>query len=267
MSRYFAAAIPLMVLVVILYLFIKSSLSNRRDNPLQRGAYEEIYYEFATEYPELWSRAGPRTYVVPTGFFSKLRWRIVKSWFLPSKTISRRNISELEEMGLWARIKRRLAQRWLGQIKLAPGSGDMEMGLLGADGEFSTVNELLQTSTPEAMAVGDPTIAMRMGSPPFRRFSPRGRGRSRSSSGGRSNRPNSLGSEMVVEEEKSEDEGSAGGKEKVKVKTTVTKEVSESRSSSPVRKGARRTVSEERRIRGGLLNVPLSIRRGDEHAP
>lgn len=181
----------------------------------------------------------------------------MKSWFHPSKTIAKRNASEIDEMGVWARIKRKLAQRWLGQITLAPGSGDLEMGISEGEGEFSTVTELLQTSAPIAMADGDPRVAIRMGSPPFRRFAPRGR--SRSSSGSRrGDRPLSPGSEMVVEEATSDDEGSASGKEKEKVKD---------KGGSPTRAGGRRNVSEVKSMRGGLLNVPLSIRRGDEHAP
>jgi hypothetical protein len=246
---YFIAAVPLMILVILIYMFIKSSVSNRRENPLRRGVYEEIYYTFATEHPQLWSRAGPRSYVVPKGFFSRLKWMIVKRWFDPKKTIGRRNLSGVEEMSVWARVKKRLAQRWLGQIQIAAGSGDEEMGLTGGAGEFSTVTELLQLSAPIAMADADPRAAVRMGSPPFRRFSPRGRSRSSSRGSPRARERNSSpGSEMVVEEEKSDDEGS--GKEKEKMTSTTRRE------GSPARAGARRSVSDDDQLASGLLNVP-----------
>jgi hypothetical protein len=254
---YFIAAVPLMVLVIVLYIVIKSSVSSRRENPLQRGHYEEIYNEFATEHPELWSRAGPRSYVAPQGSFSKFKWMIVKRWFDPSKTIGRRNTSGIDEMSVWARLKRRLAQRWLGEITLAPGSGDIELGLSGEDGAFSTVTELIQTSAPVAMADAEPSIAIRMGSPPFKRFSPRGR--SRSSSGGSrrvGGRSGSPGSEMIVEEESINGDGS--GSESGKQKMTSTSW----RDGSPTRAGARRTVSNE-----DHLSVPMTVKRGDEHAP
>jgi hypothetical protein len=260
---YFIAAVPLMILVIVLYLFIKSSVSSRRENPLRRGVYEEIYYNFATEHPQLWSRAGPRSYVVPKDFFSKLKWMMVKRWFDPSKTIQSRNTSGVDEMSVWGRLKRRLAERWLGQIKLAPGSEDIELGLNGGEGEFSTLTELLQTSMPIAMADAEPIIALSMGRPPFRSFSPRGR--SRSSSGGSRRareRTSSPGSDMVIEEEKIDDEGSGKDKEKEKEPASIWREV------SPTRVGAtRRSVSDDGHVTSGLLDVPGSLRRGDEHAP
>jgi hypothetical protein len=260
---YFIAAIPLMILIIILYMFIKSVISSRRDNPLQRGVYEQIYDQFAIERPDLWSRAGPRSYVVPRGTFSKIKWSIVKGWFHPSKTIAKRNYSEIDKMGLWARIQRRLAERWLTQIALDPGTGDAESGY--NDIEFSTMAELLPFATSVAMADGSPTVAVRMGTPPFRQPAPR---RSRSSSGGlpRPDRPLSPGSDMVIEESDGDGEGS--NKEKDTLNSTVREE-------SPARVdglgiGVRRSISEQlpaSHSMGGMLNVPLSISRGDEQAP
>lgn len=264
---YFIAAVPLMVVVIVLYLLIKSVVSNRRDNPLQRGVYEQIYDQFAVERPELWSRAGPRSYVVPKGIYSRIKWYIVKNWFDPSKTISKRNFSEIDKMGVWARIQRQLANRWLKTIDIVPGSGDVESGL--PEMEFSTVTELMPFTTSVAMADGSPAIASRMGTPPFRQHSPR---RSRSSSGGRvrPDRPLSPGSDMVVEESDDGD-GESSGKEKDKEKDSSSAIVAEE---SPTKVGlgigVRRSISETlppSHSTGGMLNVPMSVRRGDEHAP
>lgn len=266
---YFIAAVPLMIVVIVLYLFIKSVVSNRRDNPLQRGVYEQIYDQFAEERPELWSRAGPRSYVVPKGTYSKIKWYIVKSWFHPSKTISKRNYSEIDKMGLWARIQRQLAEKWLKTIAIVPGSGDLESGLL-PEMEFSTVTELMPFTTSVAMADGSPAIATRMGTPPFRQHSPR---RSRSSSGGRvrPDRPLSPGSDMVIEESDDGEGESSNGKEKRNSRDSASASVTEE---SPPRVGlgiaVGRLISETlppSHTTGGMLNVPMSIRRGDEHAP
>src|SRR6201996_6866291 len=48
---YFIASVPLMILVIVLYMFIKSVISKRRDNPLQRGVYEQIYTQFSNVNP------------------------------------------------------------------------------------------------------------------------------------------------------------------------------------------------------------------------
>lgn len=266
---YFIAAVPLMIVVIVLYLFIKSVVSNRRDNPLQRGVYEQIYDQFAEERPELWSRAGPRSCVMPKGTYSKIKWYIVKSWFHPSKTISKRNYSEIDKMGLWARIQRQLAEKWLKTIAIVPGSGDLESGLL-PEMEFSTVTELMPFTTSVAMADGSPAIATRMGTPPFRQHGPR---RSRSSSGGRvrPDRPLSPGSDMVIEESDDGEGESSDGKEKRNSRDSASASVTEE---SPPRVGlgvaVGRLTSETlppSHTTGGMLNVPMPIRRGDEHAP
>ncbi|KAE9961460.1 hypothetical protein BLS_002032 [Venturia inaequalis] len=265
---YFIAAVPLMVVVIVLYLFIKSVVSNRRDNPLQRGVYEQIYDQFAEERPELWSRTGPRSHIMPKGRWSKIKWYIVKSWFHPSKTITKRNYSEIDKMGVWARIQRQLAEKWLKTIDIVPGSGDLESGLL-PEMEFSTVTELMPFTTSVAMADGSPAIATRMGTPPFRQYSS---SRRRSSSGGRvrPERPLSPGSDMVVEESDDGDGESSNGKEKEKGRDSANVPVEESLPSFGLGITVRRSISETlppSHTTGGMLNVPMSVRRGDEHAP
>ncbi|KAF2417525.1 hypothetical protein EJ08DRAFT_643499 [Tothia fuscella] len=262
---YFIVSVPLMIVVVIVYLFIKSSVSSRRDNPIRRGTYEQIYEQFTVDHPQLWSRAGPKTYVIPKGLFSRLKWVMVKRWFDPAKTILRGSVGEVDEMSFWARLKKSVAQRWLGQIVLAEGTGedgDQELGLLDPNNHFNTVNQLIQVSSSVAIAEGEPIIATRMSTLPFRRgnFSNRGRGRIRSPSLARGgSRASSPGSDMVVEEDKSDDED---GKRKDRIKEGNVGDT------SPAKAGARRSFSDGHlNFHGDLLGVPLEVRRGDEHAP
>jgi hypothetical protein len=267
---YFIASVPLMILVIILYMFIKSVISRRRDNPLQRGVYEQIYTQFSNVNPTLWSRTGPKAYVTPKGLVSKFKWKCVKMWFHPNTTIARKNYSEIDKLGAWARTKRYLAQKWLGEIEIETGGADSELGLSDME-EFSTLASLLRSSTPIAMADADPRAALRMrdGSPPFNRTkSSKRRSRSGSgASGGKQGRTGSPGSDMIVEE--SDEEGSGKGSPKLEATVTVRNKESEeeSTSSASARDGPRRVLFNDEALSGGFLSPPLTVRRGDEHAP
>jgi len=205
-----------MLLVVIIYLFIKNKLSSRRVDPLARGTYETIFTNFAEEHPHLWSRNGPRDYVRAKGVFSRIKWALVSRWFAPSRTTTSRPIADINDMGIWARIKHDLARRWLGQIQIHPeDESNAELGTAGA--EFGAVMELVGVATPVAMADGDPRAAAEMANSPLRRkLLGRKRASSASSSGsrGRGGFSSSVhriaspsGSEGMVEEEQGEFSG------------------------------------------------------------
>ena len=267
---YFIVAVPFMILIIVFYMFIKSSLSASVSHsiPTQRGVYEQIYNQFAEEHPHLWSEHGPRSYVMPHGFLGRMKWRIVKRWFKPENTIARRGHSEVDEMGVWDRMKHRLATHWLRQIKHAPGSGpsadEAYLSSGEGEGEFSTVTELLDISMPVEMAVGYPSVAGAPSSPPLisRIFPHRTR---RSSSGSRGVSGNarvpSPGSEMMVEEEKSDDEATGLTKEKRDARKRKAKDREDQ-----AREGAKRTESDPGTSPLGFLNVPFLSRRSEEGA-
>jgi hypothetical protein len=274
---YFAAAVPLMFLVVTLYfVFKRADRFDGRADPAERGAYEHIYHDFATEFPNLWSRYGPREIIVPKGFWSMLKWKLVTYWFDPSRTVALREMSDIDEMGIWARLKRYIARRWLSELNIASGSSVMTAEL-GEGGDFSTVTELLAVSTPIAMADGDPTAAVRLGSPQFRsdvpirsRARPRSRSSSPNQSGDANQRPTSSGSGPMVDMEKgSEDENSDREDKPIAPQTTPN-----STDQSPVEATPSTSRKENAKPRtpspdSGMmhLSVPLTVRRGDEHAP
>ena len=113
---YFIAAVPLMMLVLLLWYFLKHALASRHQTPYQRGVYEHLYHDLAQQNPQLWSRAGPRRGVQPTGFYSRLRWYLLQRWFDPRRTISKPPADPDEDvggsgLGSWARFKRTLARK------------------------------------------------------------------------------------------------------------------------------------------------------------
>lgn len=278
---YFVAAVPLMLLVVTLYFaFKRADRFDGRANPAERGAYEHIYQDFTAEFPNLWSRYGPRENIEPKGFWSMLKWKLVTYWFDPSRTVAARGVSDIDEMSIWARLQRRIARKWLSELNIVPESS-VTKAELGEGGDFSTVTELLAVSTPIAMADGDPTAAVYVGSqrsPQFRSDVPmrsRARPRSRSSSpkhnGDANQRQTSSGNGPMVDMEKnSEDESSDREDRPIAPQTAsnLTDGPAIEFDPSPSRENVRTRTRTPSPSSGMMhLSVPLSIRRGDEHAP
>lgn len=209
---YFIASVPLMVLVVLFYFIFKRADPNAQHNPVERGAYEHIYHDFAIAHPSLWSRVtGPRVDSVrPRGWWSSLKWKLITRWFDPTRTIAARPMSDIDEMSWVAKLKRRVAMKWLDSLRTRSSDGPTlntaEYGMVDWTGQpttYSPFEELVATSMPVAIADADPIVAAKLA----RRFMPR---RSRSSSRGRStlNRPVSGPSDgVMIDEERSDDDG------------------------------------------------------------
>jgi len=166
---YFASAVPMMVLMLLIWYCIKHSISRRQFDPVRRGVYEALYQELATEHPRLWSRNGPRDSVVPQGSVSQMKWRLLSRWFAPSRTIAQRGFDPTEdEMGFWSHCKNYLVRHWLKSITVAPSSVGLsgaERGEGDASGERGAVTELLSLAQPIAVAEAEPAAA-RITTPP-----------------------------------------------------------------------------------------------------
>lgn len=141
---YFIAAVPMMVLVFIFWYVIKHFLARRRQTPYQRGIYDSLFHELATNYPLLWSRSGPRDLVKPKGFFDRVRWSLIIFWNYPEKTIKAGDEdSEYDGLGAWSRMKRTLTRRWTSQIHKYDQSH-----------ENASVNSLEEGGSDESNLVG-----------------------------------------------------------------------------------------------------------------
>lgn len=142
---YFISAVPLMVVVLLFWYFIKHALAHERQTPYQRGIYEEMFYKMATAYPQLWSRTGPRNGIKPQSIMGRLKWRLIQSWNDPAKTIRKGpgEDSEYDDLGAWARVKRILTRRWTNQMRsfedLGISASLIEGG--GKDDDVSTMTE------------------------------------------------------------------------------------------------------------------------------
>ncbi|KAL1962734.1 hypothetical protein VTN77DRAFT_9188 [Rasamsonia byssochlamydoides] len=158
---YFIAAIPFMIGVVAIYFVMKRIASRQRQTLYQRGVYENFFQEMATTNPTLWSRSGPREYVVPKGRIARLKWALIRSWLRPDKTI-RMNVEDDvaggatgDGLGVTFQIKRYLSRRWTEQIQRS-AILDTELGLmeeyLDGSGDHSVGDGLVE----EAAAAGQP---------------------------------------------------------------------------------------------------------------
>ncbi len=116
---YFLTAVPMMLLVFLLWFATKTFLARQRQSPYQRGIYESLFHNLATTYPQLWSRSGPLPSVMPQGFLNRLKWRLVLYWNTPEKTNRAGpsgEDSEYDGLSAWSRLKRTLTRRWTSQI-------------------------------------------------------------------------------------------------------------------------------------------------------
>ena len=138
---FFIVAAPLMLVVLISYTILQRQVARSRPDPYPRGIFERLFRELATDYPFLWSRAGPRDLLSSarnqrtpsTGLPSsptrrgglvrsraeKIKWGLVQRWNAPSDTIARdvrAGSDQFDGLSTWSRLKRTLTRRWTAEI-------------------------------------------------------------------------------------------------------------------------------------------------------
>lgn len=217
---YFLAAVVLMIFVLLLWYCVKHSLQRSRQTPFQRGLYESLFNDLEEEYPQLWTSGGAVEDIEPEGVWNRIKWRLIRRWFAPEKTINKRLSSALApddqraELGAWAAIKQQLLFRWLGEMRTSQTLGTIELAEAGANSsteahyEMETINELAKASTPVVVADAEPTAAARIARYGLRPLTPEERRPSLTSDG----RPSSRGSSGIMLEERnlSDSESDAG---------------------------------------------------------
>jgi hypothetical protein len=122
-----------MVLVFILWYVLKHWFAASRDTPLQRGVYEALFNQLHNYRPEMWTRQGPREYLVPSTYSSRWKWWLVTRW-TTGDAIPRAPTPEDEPIGVWNRTKRYLIKRWTAEIEL---SEDVEASI-APNGQLAT---------------------------------------------------------------------------------------------------------------------------------
>ncbi|GME32988.1 putative mg2+ transporter family protein [Neofusicoccum parvum] len=137
---YFIVTVPLMVTVVLFWFFFKRAGPGLDNDPTdsQRGVYEHLFHEFSDNYPRVWAREGPRmTATAPNGsVFKRLKWRLIRRWFDPDKTIKARGYNPAEDLGLYARFKRKMTRRWLRELE------NDEREQAAVDGDHTALEQL-----------------------------------------------------------------------------------------------------------------------------
>ena len=116
---FFISAIPLMVIVLISWYILKHQLARSRQTPYSRGLYERLFTDLAMKYPRLWSRAGPREYIVPRSRGQRFKWWLVRRWNEADRTIRNTLGAENDQfdgLGSWSKLKRTLSRRWTAEI-------------------------------------------------------------------------------------------------------------------------------------------------------
>lgn len=117
---YFVAAAPMMLGVFSSWYILKQFLDGARESSYARGIYEHLFQEMATDYPRLWTRAGPRQSVRPNGMLERAKWWLITRWSAPERTIEAGSVTEdslFDGLGAWSRLKRRFIRQWTVQIQ------------------------------------------------------------------------------------------------------------------------------------------------------
>ncbi|KAK5114447.1 hypothetical protein LTR62_002382 [Meristemomyces frigidus] len=172
---WFLSSVVLMIFVLMLWYCVKHSLQRRRQTPYQRRLYENLFTELEAQYPLYWSSTGPIDHIEPQDFLNRLKWRLLKQWFAPSRTINKKNYNSLsldgdqaDDLGTWARCKRYLLRRWLPSIQrsqLRVNTNILAMAELGIaerrssihssrSGPVAAIQQLAKTSTPVVPPAG-----------------------------------------------------------------------------------------------------------------
>ena len=200
------------ITVLFLWYFVKHNLQRGRQSPYQRGLYEAIFNNLEKDHPDLWTSTGAAEGVEPVGFMNRQKWRLLRYWFAPERTVDQQMYSSLApkavsaELGAWAGFKRYLLYRWLGQIKFntipEENLDDEEAGtntVLNNNTpkiETGTINELAKFSTPIAMADAEPAAIQPLATIGLRPLKVRDNGTPRNSE----DRPSSASSGIIFEE-------------------------------------------------------------------
>ena len=117
---YFVAAVPFMIVVLILWYLLKHWFAKSQQQPLQRGAYEALFTSLQSRRPEIWTRQGPRAYIVPADRWSRLKWALIKRWTTGDAVPRAAGSEEEQPIGQWNRFKRYLVEKWATEIVVAP---------------------------------------------------------------------------------------------------------------------------------------------------
>ncbi|PGG95145.1 hypothetical protein AJ79_10227 [Helicocarpus griseus UAMH5409] len=155
---YFIASVPFMLCVLAAWYLLKHVIARQRQTPYQRGIYENFFHEMATDNPSLWSRTGPRDYVLPKGRLARLKWYLVKRWSAPERTINPQRDTEdngLDSLGTISKLKRYFIVRWTAQIASSQPADPSASSLEAGEGIYDLEeNGVAPSGEPHAVAEG-----------------------------------------------------------------------------------------------------------------
>jgi len=167
---YFIVTVPFMLLVLGGWYIMKLILARQRQAPYQRGIYEFFFHDLAVSYPALWSRVGPRDYIVPRTRIDRWKWWLIKRWTRPERTIKagqpNADTAVPNDLSSWSKCKRYLIRKWTDDITTFKTKTDQQLldvdddtdleqgsiladGLLGATEMLTVPGQTVATATLE----------------------------------------------------------------------------------------------------------------------
>jgi CorA-like Mg2+ transporter protein len=128
---YFIVTVPFMLSVLGGWYVMKHILLRQRQTPYRRGIYESFFHDLAVSYPALWSRVGPRDYIIPRTRIDRWKWWLIKRWSRPERTIKagqpNADTAVPDDLSRWSKCKRYLIRRWTDDLTTFQGRTDQEL--------------------------------------------------------------------------------------------------------------------------------------------
>ena len=161
MKYYFISVVPFMVAVMVGWYALKHVLRFKAQVLPKKGIYESFYNEMANANPTLWSRYGPRDYIMPKGRMSRVKWKLIRRWAAPEKTIKpelerKDDVDPANDLGTLNRFRRYLMRRWTAQLERAARSNvtlSLEDGEIASDDVKSEHRSVIAEGLAEATEV------------------------------------------------------------------------------------------------------------------
>lgn len=122
LKYYFIVSVSFMLFVIVGWYAVKHLLRFKSQVLPKKGIYESFYNEMSDSSPAFWSRYGPRDYILPKGRVDRVKWKLVRRWAAPERTINREvdkknDIDPANDLGTMNRFRRYLMRRWTSQLE------------------------------------------------------------------------------------------------------------------------------------------------------
>ena len=105
-----------MVAVIFCWWITKHVVHSQLQDFNRRSVYSNLFSSLSLAYPNLWTPTGPRSSIFPQTFTSRIKWRLIRVWANPYRTIYAGLLASDDGLGTLSRLRRSWMQLWTEQL-------------------------------------------------------------------------------------------------------------------------------------------------------